>query len=68
MQIAKTALLATFIAVVPALAQTPTDKLYELARSQALALIGLSPAGAEIYARRSVAFSERKDRFEALSP
>lgn len=69
MQIAKTALLATIIAVAsaPALAQTPTDKLYELARSQALSLIGLSPAGVEIYARRSVAFSENKGRFGALS-
>lgn len=67
MQIAKTALLAALIFSAPASAEMPTDRLYEVARSQALVLIGLSPAGAEIYARRSVAFSERKGRFDALS-
>ncbi len=66
MQIAKTALLAALLFSAPVSAQMPTDTLYELARNQALVLIGLSPPGAEIYARRSVAFNEKNGRFDAL--
>ena len=67
MRKAKTALLVALLISAPVSAQVPTDTLFQLARSQALVLIGLSPPGAEIYARRAVALSEKKGRFDALS-
>jgi hypothetical protein len=67
MHIAKLALLAALILSVPVSAKVPIENLLALARSQALVLMGLSPAGAEIYARRAVDFSEKKGRFDAVS-
>ncbi|OQW75040.1 MAG: hypothetical protein BVN33_06900 [Proteobacteria bacterium ST_bin13] len=67
MRKAKAALLAVLILCAPVSAEVSTDTLFELTRSHALVLIGLSPPGAGIYARRAVAFSEKKDRFAALS-
>jgi hypothetical protein len=67
MRKAKTVLLAALILSAPAFAKVPTETIFELVRSQALVLIGLSPRGAEIYARRAVASSERRGRFDAVS-
>lgn len=66
-QTAKTALLAALILSAPVSAKVPTDTLLDLVRTQALVLMGLSPTGAEIYARRAVAFSEKTGRFDAVS-
>lgn len=62
----KFALLSLALVAVPVAAQQSSDRMLETARQLAVSLIGLSPAGADTYARRQVAFSS-PDRFKALT-
>jgi hypothetical protein len=64
---ATSTLLAALVLAAPVSAKIPTERLLELSRGLAQGLIGLSPSGADIYARRAVAFSEKTERFDSLS-
>jgi hypothetical protein len=64
------ALLAALLITVPVSAQLqlPRERLIEVARSIGEGLIGLSPGGAEIYARRAVTFAgANRVRFDELA-
>jgi hypothetical protein len=63
----KIAMLAALSLSVPVSARIPPERLLELSRGLAQTLIGLSPAGADIYARRMVASAEDNQQFEAGS-
>lgn len=62
----KFALLSFVLVAVPVAAQQSNDRMLETARQLAASLIGLSPSGADTYARRVVAFSS-PDRLKALT-
>lgn len=62
----KLALLPLLLVGVPVAAQRDNDRLLETARQFAASMIGLSPTGADTYARRVVEFSS-PDRLKALT-
>ena len=62
----KFALLSLVLVAVPVAAQQSGDRMLEAARSVPISLFGLSPTGADIYARRQAAFSS-PERFKALT-
>jgi hypothetical protein len=62
----KFGLLALVLVAVPVAAQQSSALMLENARQIAASLFGLSPTGADAYARRQVAFIN-SDRFKALT-
>ena len=62
----KLALLSLIAVAAPVAAQLTTDQTLEIARTIASSLIGLSPSGAETYARRVVATSSSA-KYKALT-